>query len=287
MKKGIILAGGHGSRLGPLTRVLSKQLLPVYDKPLIFYPLSTLIELGIRDILIITKSEFLKQFSELIGDGSNYGVKIAYKIQNEPNGIAEAFLIGEKFINNNPITLVLGDNIFYGINFSNFKKIAQKKNFGSIICSYSVDNPERYGVIKITNKKIIKIEEKPKKFLSNLAITGLYLFDNNVVNFAKSIQPSKRGELEIVDLIKKYKNINKLHYVNLGPGSAWLDAGSPDSLLQASQLIQTIQKRQKYPIGSPELTSLKEKIIKKKFLLKQINSLPTSSYKNLLLNTLK
>ena len=286
MKKGIILAGGHGSRLGPLTKVLSKQLLPVYDKPLIYYPLSTLIESGINDILIITKSEFLKQFSELLGDGSHLGIKIQYKVQNNPNGIAEAFLIGEKFINNQSVALILGDNIFHGINFLKAKKVYNKNNFGSLIFPYIVENPERYGVVKIINNKVTKLVEKPKKFISNLAITGIYFFDNNVIKYAKSALPSKRGELEIIDIIKQYKIINKLHIAKLDIGSAWLDAGNPDSLLQASQLIQTIQKRQKYPIGSPEISAFNQKYIKKNKLIKNINDLKLSSYKNLLLNSL-
>ncbi len=284
MKKGIILAGGDGTRLGPITASVSKQLLPVYDKPLIYYPLTTLIDANVNEILIITKKNNLTQFFDLLGDGSQFGIKIKYEIQNRPNGIAEAFMIGEKFIKKDNVILILGDNIFSGIDFSFANKISNIKNFGSIIFSYFVDDPERYGVIKYNNNAIIKIKEKPIKFISNNAITGLYFFDNNVVKFAKKLKPSKRNELEIIDIINKYLKINKLKHVPMKTGAAWLDAGNPKSLLQASQWVQTIQDRQKYLIGSPELSAFKKKLITKKQYINLIKNYKDSNYKNELLN---
>ena len=284
MKKGIILAGGDGTRLGPITTSVSKQLLPVYDKPLIYYPLTTLIDANVNEILIITKKNNLTQFFDLLGDGRQFGIKIKYEIQNRPNGIAEAFIIGEKFIKKDNVILILGDNIFSGIDFSFANKISNIKNFGSIIFSYFVDDPERYGVIKYNNNAIIKIKEKPKKFISSNAITGLYFFDNNVVKFAKKLKPSKRNELEIIDIINKYLKISKLKHVPMKTGAAWLDAGNPKSLLQASQWVQTIQDRQKYLIGSPELSALKKKLITKKQYINLIKNYKDSNYKNELLN---
>ena len=284
MKKGIILAGGDGTRLGPITTSVSKQLLPVYDKPLIYYPLTTLIDANVNEILIITKKNNLTQFFDLLGDGSQFGIKIKYEIQNRPNGIAEAFIIGEKFIKKDNVILILGDNIFSGIDFSFANKISNIKNFGSIIFSYFVDDPERYGVIKYNNNAIIKIKEKPIKFISSNAITGLYFFDNNVVKFAKKLKPSKRNELEIIDIINKYLKISKLKHVPMKTGAAWLDAGNPKSLLQASQWVQTIQDRQKYLIGSPELSALKKKLITKKQYINLIKNYKDSNYKSELLN---
>lgn len=287
MKKGIILAGGFGSRLDPITRSVSKQLIPVYDKPLIYYPLTTMIEAGIKNILIITRSDNQKSFIDLLGNGERFGIKITYAKQAKPSGIAEAFKIGNKFIGTDSVMLILGDNIFYGIDFSLIKKITRNNNFGSIIFSYFVENPERYGVVKYENKKIIQIAEKPKKYISNLAVTGIYYFDNKVINYVKNIKPSKRKELEIIDIIKIYKNKNKLKLINLEKGSIWLDAGDSKSLLQASQLVQTIQDRQRLLIGSPEIAAMKMKNISLKELSKIIKNYPHSTYKSNLIDYIK
>ena len=287
MKKGIILAGGSGTRLGPITKSISKQLLPVYDKPLIYYPLCTLIEAGVSQILIITNENNLDQFVNLLGDGNKFGLQISYEVQNKPNGIAEAFLIGENFIKNDDVILILGDNIFNGIDFKKIFNLSRSSKFDSIIFSYFVDDPERYGVIKFNNNSILKLIEKPKKFISNYAITGLYFFDKNVVKIAKKLKPSKRNELEIIDVIKYYYNKKKLVNIPLKTGMAWLDAGTPKSLLQASQLVQTLQERQRYPIGSPELTAYKKKLITRKHVVKLINSYKDSEYKNTILNFIK
>ena len=282
--KGIILAGGTGSRLSPLTISVSKQLLPVFDKPMIYYPLSTLIEAGIKDILIITTRESQKQFISLLGDGSEFGINLQYQFQEKPNGIAESFIIGEKFIGKDSVVLILGDNIFGNINFDNISNILRNKNFGSIIFSIIVDQPERYGVIKFKNKKIISITEKPNKYISNNAITGLYYFDNNVINISKKLSFSKRNELEIVDILNIYLKKKKLNHNILGKGNFWLDAGTPRSLLQSSQLIQTIQDRQRYLIGSPEVAAFNNGFITLSTLKKKIEKLTNSAYKDSLIN---
>jgi|TARA_B100001964_G_scaffold240048_2_gene308986 glucose-1-phosphate thymidylyltransferase len=282
--KGIILAGGTGSRLSPLTISVSKQLLPVFDKPMIYYPLSTLIEAGIKDILIITTRESQKQFISLLGDGSEFGINLQYQFQEKPNGIAESFIIGEKFIGKDSVVLILGDNIFGNINFDNISNILRNKNFGSIIFSIIVDQPERYGVIKFKNKKIISITEKPNKYISNNAITGLYYFDNNVINISKKLSFSKRNELEIVDILNIYLKKKKLNHNILGKGNFWLDAGTPRSLLQSSQLIQTIQDRQRYLIGSPEVAAFNNGFITLSTLKKKIEKLNNSAYKDSLIN---
>ncbi len=266
--KGIILAGGSGTRLAPLTNVISKQLLPVYDKPMICYPLATLMNLGIKDILIISTPQDTPNIEKFLKDGSEYGINISYKVQNHPNGIAEAFLLGADFINNDNVCLILGDNIFYGaeINRSSLiDKIARVENgeIGGMVFSYHVSDPERYGVVELDEKsgKAISIEEKPKNPKSNLAVTGLYIYDSNVVKIAKSIKPSARGELEITDVNNAYLAQDRLGVIKLKRGFAWLDAGTHDSLLEASQFIHTIEKRQGLKIACIEELALSKNFI--------------------------
>ena len=271
IKKGIILAGGTGSRLSPLTKIINKQLLPLYDKPLVFYPLSILMLAGIRDILIITNPNEDINFKKILGNGSNFGIKIQYLTQNKPNGLPEAFIIGEKFINNKNVALILGDNFFYGQGFTKRLKQKTKAKSGSTIFTYQVNNPEDYGIVEIKNKKIFSIKEKPKNSKSNLAITGLYFFDHNVVNFSKKLKPSKRGELEIVDLLKEYLSRKKLKIEYMGRGSAWLDTGNAESLFETSQFISNIEKRQGLKIACLEEIALNNKWISKNIIKKQIN----------------
>ena len=270
IKKGIILAGGTGSRLSPLTKVTNKQLLPLYDKPLIFYPLSILMLAKIRDILIITNPNEDINFKKILGNGSNFGVKIQYLTQQKPNGIPEAFIIGEKFINKQNVALILGDNFFYGQGFAKRLREQTKIKSGSTIFAYKVNNPQDYGIVEIKNNKILNIKEKPKKSKSNLAITGLYFFDKNVVNLSKKLKPSKRKELEIVDLLKKYLKIKKLKFEFMGRGSAWLDTGNADSLFETSQFISNIEKRQGLKIACLEEIALNNKWISKSIVKKQI-----------------
>jgi len=268
--KGIILAGGHGTRLSPLTKVINKQLLPLYDKPIIFYPLSVLMLAGIKDILIITNPHEYKNFIKILGNGSNFGIKIQYIEQKKPNGLPEAFIIGEEFIKNKSVALILGDNFFYGQDFTkNFSKSLELKE-GSTIFTYPVSNPQDYGVVEFENEKIKNIIEKPKKTNSNLAITGLYLFDKNVINFSKQLKPSKRKELEIVDLVKKYLKRKKLKVEFIGRGNAWLDTGSIDSLYKASQFVASIESRQGLKIACLEEIALNSKWISKSTIQKQI-----------------
>lgn len=271
IKKGIILAGGTGSRLSPLTKIINKQLLPLYDKPLVFYPLSILMLAGIRDILIITNPNEDINFKKILGNGSNFGIKIQYLTQNKPNGLPEAFIIGEKFINNKNVALILGDNFFYGQGFTKRLKQKTKAKSGSTIFTYQVNNPEDYGIVEIKNKKIFSIKEKPKNSKSNLAITGLYFFDHNVVNISKKLRPSKRGELEIVDLLKEYLSRKKLKIEYMGRGSAWLDTGNAESLFETSQFISNIEKRQGLKIACLEEIALNNKWISKNIIKKQIN----------------
>jgi len=278
IKKGIILAGGKGTRLGPLTKVINKQLLPLYDKPLIFYPLSILMLAGIRDILIITNSDEDINFKKILGDGSNFGIKIKYMEQSKPNGLPEAFILGEKFINKQNIALILGDNFFYGQGFTNRLKSKTKFNSGATIFTYQVNNPEDYGVVEIKNNKVLNIKEKPKKTKSNLAITGLYFFDHNVVNFSKKLKPSKREELEIVDLLKKYLKLKKLKIEFMGRGSCWLDTGNADNLHETSQFISNIEKRQGLKIACLEEIALSNKWISKEIIRKQINYYGNCAY---------
>lgn len=270
MMKGIILAGGNGTRLAPLTNVISKQLLPVYDKPMICYPLATLMNLGIKNILIISTPQDTPSIEKYLGDGSDYGIKISYAVQNQPRGIGEAFLIGEKFIGKDPVCLILGDNIFYGAEVASesleekFAQIKSKK-IGGFIFAYHVSDPERYGVIELDedDEKIVSIEEKPKNPKSNWAATGLYIYNSDVVQIAKKTKPSARGELEVTDINKAYLKKNKLGVVRLRRGFAWLDAGTPDSLLEASQFIHTIEKRQGLKIACIEEMAYRKGFIDK------------------------
>jgi glucose-1-phosphate thymidylyltransferase len=269
--KGIILAGGHGTRLGPLTKVVNKQLLPLYDKPIIFYPLSVLMLAGIKDILIITNPKENKNFEKILGNGSNFGIKIQYIVQKKPNGLPEAFVIGSKFIKNQNVVLILGDNFFYGKDFVKNLIISLKLNEGSTIFTYPVSNPEDYGVVEFQNNKIKNVKEKPKKTNSNQAITGIYLFDKNAINFTKQLKPSKRKELEIVDLIKKYLKIKKLNVKNIGRRNAWLDTGNINSLHKASKFVASIENRQGLKIACLEEIALNKKWISKSVIQKQIN----------------
>ena len=248
--KGIILAGGTGTRLYPITKVISKQLTPLYDKPMIYYPLATLIESGIKEILIITTPEDKERFKELLGNGSDYGITIEYKEQEKPEGLAQAFIIGEDFIGNDSVILTLGDNVFTGINLINKIKKATKN--GSTIFGVEVDNPERFGVIELINNKVISIEEKPKNPKSNIAITGLYIFDNKVIEIAKKIKPSKRNELEITDVIKEYLKENKLNVELLNKNDKWFDTGTPESLFEATQYVRNYQIKNNKQIGNIE-----------------------------------
>ena len=266
--KGIILAGGHGTRLYPATISTSKQLLPIYDKPLIFYPLVTLMEAGIRDIAIITKKKDRNNFKSLLGDGSNFGIRIQYFIQDDPRGLAEAFIITEKFIGKSDVTLILGDNIFYGESLG----ILLKETFFSgarIFCS-EVQDPERYGVLELKNNSPVSIIEKPTKFISKWAVTGLYVYDSSVINQAKLLTPSKRGELEITDLNQKYLTKKILDAKFLDSNIVWMDTGTFDSMHEASSFVAAIQKRQAGLIGSPELTAYKNKWITKSEIKKNI-----------------
>jgi len=250
INKGIILAGGSGSRLKPLTKVISKHLLPLYDKPMIYYPLSTLIQAGINHILIITDPKNLYNYKTLLGNGKKYGLNINYEIQTKPEGIAQSFLIAEKFLKNSNCTLILGDNFFFGYGLS--EKIKNKNISGAKIFIHPVKNPNNYGVPKIVKNKIIKIYEKPSKFISNYAVTGLYQYDNNVVRYAKTLKKSKRGEYEITDLNNIYLKKKKLNYEILGKSYTWLDAGTFDDMLDASLFVRTIQQRQGFSIGNIE-----------------------------------
>ena len=278
IKKGIILAGGTGSRLSPLTKVTNKQLLPLYDKPLIFYPLSILMLAGIRDVLIITNPNEDINFKKILGNGSSFGIKIQYLAQQKPNGLPEAFIIGEKFINKQNVALILGDNFFYGQGFTKRLKNKTKIKSGSTIFTYQVNNPQDYGIVEMQNNKIIKIKEKPKKSKSNLAITGLYFFDKKVVNFSKKLKPSKRKELEIVDLLNEYLEIKKLKVEFMGRGSAWLDTGNVESLFETSQFISSIEKRQGLKIACLEEIALNNKWINNSIIKKQINFYGNCNY---------
>ncbi len=272
IKKGIILAGGHGSRMSPLTIATNKQLLPIYDKPLIYYPLSVLMLAGIKEILIIVNKGQLQQFKNLLKDGGRFGIKIKYVEQTKPKGLPDAFILGEKFIGKNNIALILGDNFFYGQSLTKKLKSCLKLNSGCKILVHPVSKPELFGIAYTNSKnKIISIKEKPKNSRSNLAITGLYFFDNKVINYSKSLKPSKRNELEIVDLINKYKKKNKLSAEYLGRGGAWLDTGSINDYYNTSNFVSTLENRQGFKIACLEEIALKNHWINRNTIKEAIN----------------
>ena len=285
--KGIILAGGSGTRLYPLTISVSKQLLPVYDKPMIYYPLSTLLLAGIKEVLIITTPKDSNQFKLLLGNGSNIGCKIEYAIQENPNGLAEAFIIGEKFIGNDDVCLILGDNIFYGSSMDKILELGVKPK-GAVVFAYHVRDPERYGVVEFDeNYSALSVEEKPVNPKSNYAIPGLYFYDNSVVKIAKDLKPSNRGELEITDLNKVYLKNKKLFVKVIDRGTAWLDTGTFESLQQANQFVEVIEKRQGYKVGCIEEIAFKKGLIDENQLIILGNSLKKNSYGQYLLNIIK
>ncbi len=286
--KGIILAGGAGTRLNPLTKAVSKQLIPVYDKPMIYYPLSTLMLAGIKDILIISTPQDLPKFRELFGDGGEIGLNISYKEQPKPEGIAQAFIIGEEFIGDDSVCLILGDNIFYGHNLSmTLQKMAGLKG-GACIFGYWVANPQRYGVVEFNeNNEVISIEEKPKYPKSNYAVPGLYFYDNDVVDIAKNLKPSARGELEITDVNLAYLKKGNLKVELLGRGYAWLDTGTPDSLLDASNYIATMERRQGLKIGCAEEVAFRMDYIDKGQFKEIIDKMPENDYRKYLEMILK
>lgn len=286
--KGIILAGGSGTRLYPVTKAISKQITPIYDKPMIYYPLSVLMLAGIKDILVISTPRDIQVFEDLLGSGEDFGVNISYSIQEKPNGLAEAFLIGEKFIGKDSCTLVLGDNIFYGHGFTGMLKDAVSKKEGATIFGYYVNNPQEFGVVEFDkNGKAISLEEKPDNPKSNYAIPGLYFYDNTVVEKAKKIKPSKRGELEITSLNEIYLKENKLNVINLGRGMAWLDTGTHDGLLEASNFVKTIQSRQGIMVACPEEIAYKNGWITKEKVKELANLLLKSNYGKYLMNIIK
>jgi glucose-1-phosphate thymidylyltransferase len=286
--KGIILAGGSGTRLYPLTLHISKQLLPIYDKPLIYYPLSVLLFSGIKDILIITTNVDLPNFKRLLGDGSQWGVKITFKTQDKPNGIAEAFIVGEDFIGDDDVMFILGDNIFYGHGLPQLIKKSMKENNGATVFGYIVKDPERYGVAEFNDKKeVISLEEKPENPKSNYAVTGLYIYKSDVVQVAKSIKPSERGELEITDVNKVYLKENRLKMEIFGRGTAWLDTGTHQSLNEAGQFVELLERRQGLKISCLEEIALRNGFITKEQVLKLAEPLKNNDYGKYLIKIAK
>ncbi len=278
IKKGIILAGGLGTRMSPITKSVNKQLLPIYDKPLIYYPLSILMLSGIKDILIIVNKGQINQFRKILTNGKKLGINIQYKEQNAPNGLPEAFIIGEKFIGKEGVALILGDNFFYAQSLTKTLQNARKLNHGAKVFLHPVKNPKLYGIATIKNKKITYLKEKPTITKSNLAVTGLYFFDKHVINFSKNLKPSKRKELEIIDLLNKYKKKNKLSFEFLGRGGAWLDAGSIDDYYDATSFVSAIEKRQGFKIACLEEIALRKKWINKKEILESIKFYGSCGY---------
>ena len=288
IKKGIVLAGGKGTRMSPLTKAVNKQLLPIYDKPLIFYPLSILMLAKIKDILIIVNKGQLDQYKKIIPSGKNLGIKITYAEQSSPRGLPDAFLVGEKFIGKSNVALILGDNFFYGQNLTNKLKECAKLTSGAEILLHKVSKPELYGVAKINKKKkIISIKEKPKKFTSDLAITGLYFFDNKVIDYSKKLKPSKRRELEIVDLLNNYKSHNKLSANLLGRGAAWLDTGSIEDFYKTSAFVSAIENRQGFKIACLEEIAFHNGWINKKHIDKSIKFYGKCDYSSYLKKIIK
>ncbi|PEG97616.1 glucose-1-phosphate thymidylyltransferase [Lactobacillus sp. UMNPBX9] len=286
--KGIVLAGGSGTRLYPITRGISKQLIPIYDKPMIYYPLSTLMLAGITDILVISTPEFTPLFEQLLGDGSEWGISLTYKVQEKPNGLAEAFILGADFIGDDSVCLILGDNIYYGSGLSKLVQEAAQKTDGATVFGYHVNDPERFGVVDFdSNMKALSIEEKPENPKSNYAVTGLYFYDNTVVEKAKNLKPSDRGELEITDINKLYLDEDKLDVKVMGRGYAWLDTGTHDSMMDASSFIATIQKRQNLKVACLEEIAYRMGYISKEKLVELAQPMKKNDYGQYLLRLTK
>lgn len=288
--KGIVLAGGNGTRLYPTTTVVSKQLLPVYDKPMIYYPISVLMLAGIKDILIISTPNDISNFKTLLGDGSQFGVKFSYQTQPSPDGLAQAFILGEEFIENDPVAMILGDNIFYGAGFSKSLKdaVQRAENGTATIFGYAVKDPEKFGVVEFDQQgKVLSLEEKPQNPKSNYAVTGLYFYDNKVIEYAKSLKPSQRGELEITDLNKIYLQKEKLHTELLGRGFSWLDTGTHNSLLKAGQYIQTVEENQGIKIACLEEVAYRTGLVSKEEIQKNISNIKNNEYYDYVKNILR
>ena len=286
--KGILLAGGSNTRLHPVTLAINKQLLPIYDKPMIYYPLSTLMLAGIRDILVISTPQDILRFEQLLGDGSQWGLNLSYAVQPSPDGLAQAYMIGADFVGNHPSVLVLGDNIFYGHHFHKLLQSTCQRQIGATVFAYHVHDPERYGVVEFTpTGKVLSLEEKPTQPKSNYAVMGLYFYDNQAVDLVRDLKPSARGELEITDLNKLYLAQNQLHVEIMGRGYAWLDTGTPESLLEASQFIATIEKRQGLKISCPEEIAYRQGWIDAEQLQRLATPLAKNSYGQYLMGLLK